>query len=628
MKYFIRLTLIIITLTSIAEVKGQAQKPLKNSIEDILKDRKIAGCIVTVVSRDSVLFQSTIGYADIENTRLVEEHHLFQIASLTKTFTVMAIMRLIHENKLSLDDKLIDLAPEIPYYNKWKSTNPIKIKHLIEHKAGFGDYSFAHLTQDYDSHEITNSLDKIVKLKSSLESHWPPGLVTSYSNPSYSILAYIIEKKSGKSFNEYIHHEILKPLGMHHTTFLKDLKATNPSQIATGYIMQENKRVVAENTSQRIKMGSSGLLTTVSDMALFLQYLLNEEIQDDINILNTNGIRTMEKPHSKFGVENKISFGYNMSLEDRVFGQKNLLFKGNSGLTDGFVSNFIYSRDLNIGIFVSSNLFQVSNRKVIDLLVDHFCNSKAYNPPIRSKSNSSLSHYKDWEGEYRQLNDSHEPWNFLNFPLRTKSIEFTGNQILVSDVENGTLAYDQYSENSFLCEEYGDIMPSLYLTEYEGNKTILHNGNTYIPTSKVAYVILRSLLVISLFIIVLAIIVLILQILLYPFKKYSSRHLILKSIVYTLPFICIISSIYLSLSNMEYHDIPKLGRLSSTSISIFLLTIMYPIASISTLYVHIKKNKLQPKKIIKTYYSLVAFAITFISIYCVIMNWLAISFWS
>ena len=144
-------------------------------------------------------------------------------------------MRLVRQGKLSLDDELKLIAPEIPFKNKWESTHPVKVKHLIEHKAGFSDLSYEHLANRIEGVNYSNALEKIKSYESALESNWKPGLVTSYSNPGFSILGYIIEKKSGKRFEDYIRDEILIPLGMGNTGFIHHFNAIQQSLIVKGY---------------------------------------------------------------------------------------------------------------------------------------------------------------------------------------------------------------------------------------------------------------------------------------------------------------------------------------------------------------------------------------------------------
>ena len=239
------------------------------------------------------------------------------------------------------------------------------------------------------------------------------------------------------------------------------------------------------------------MMSNFDDMSKFLQYFLNEELQQSKSLIGVNGVADMERLHSDFDIQNNIKTGYNLTLEDRVFGKKEFVFKGNSGLTDGFVSNFIYNRELDIGVFASTNLFGRSNRAIIDLLINNYCESKEIQKQYKVV-NTDLSKFKDWEGEHRELNDTQEIWNFINFPVRTKSVKIEGNDLVISDIENGEDRYQNVGGNAFLNKKYGETIPTVYLTEYEGEKSIRYYESTYITTNSFAFTLLRLLLVFSL----------------------------------------------------------------------------------------------------------------------------------
>ena len=92
-----------------------------------------------ITTKDSVIFSGGFGYADLDTKRKVDESTLFRMASITKMFISLGIMKLVNEGKLSLDDELKKIAPEVPFKNKWESTHPIRIVNLLEHTSGFDD---------------------------------------------------------------------------------------------------------------------------------------------------------------------------------------------------------------------------------------------------------------------------------------------------------------------------------------------------------------------------------------------------------------------------------------------------------------------------------------------------------
>ena len=626
MKERLLLLIIILMLGFITRAQTLSTEQLKDSIEKIIIDKEIPGGIITVVTKDSVLFQSSYGYADIQNHIKVKEINLFKIASLTKTFTAMAIMRLVKEGKLSLDDELKLIAPEIPFKNKWGNTHPIKIKHLLEHKAGFNDLSYAHLARRLEGENYTNTLEKIKSYKSALESNWKPGLVNSYSNPGFSILGYIIEKKSGKRFEDYIKDEILIPLGMKNSGFINHFDKKKQSLIVKGYSKIDN--VIVESKSEnKTETGSAstGMISNIDDMSKFIQYFLNEELQQSNYLIGVKGVTDMERLHCDFDIKNNIKTGYNLTLEDRVFGEKEIVFKGNSGLTDGFVSNFIYNRELDIGVFASTNLFGRSNRVIIDLLINNYCELKEIKNQYKVVD-IDLSKFKNWEGEYRGLNDNQLIWNFIDFLGRARSVKIEGNDLLIIDRENGVDRYQSVGGNAFLHQESGEKIPTVYLTEDEGEKSLRYYESTYVPTNKMYYTLLISLLIFSLVTLIITTLLFVIKLIIFPFKK-SIKNSLFRALKFGFPFLLIVLSVYLGVSNLGFYKIPNLGNLSIISVTIFIITSLLPFVCIWVTYSFIKEKKQLKNKYNKIFWSLVAFANIFLCVYCVLMGWFAVRFW-
>jgi len=154
--------------------------------------------MISIVKKDSILFSGGLGYADLEQKMNVDHTTQFHLASITKFFVAMGIQKLIIEGKLNLNDRLQAIAPEIPYTNKWESTNPVRLVHLLEHTAGFEDIQLNKMVNT-TGNPLTG-IDALKAAENSLSSRWKPGEMMSYSNPGYNVLGFIIEKGSNISF--------------------------------------------------------------------------------------------------------------------------------------------------------------------------------------------------------------------------------------------------------------------------------------------------------------------------------------------------------------------------------------------------------------------------------------------
>ena len=215
----IALALLFITLTS----SGQQTRPneslndLVDSINSLIQTEHIVGLTLGIATQDSVIFSGGFGYADLENKIPVEENTLFRMGSITKMFVSLGISRLVEEGKLHFNDELKKIAPDVPFQNEWEHTHPVRVIHLLEHTSGFDDVK---LNAMYSlSSKENHGVDMMLVHKNSMICRWRPGERTAYSNPNYAILGYIIEKLSGKAYDQYLTEIILDPLGMTNSNF-------------------------------------------------------------------------------------------------------------------------------------------------------------------------------------------------------------------------------------------------------------------------------------------------------------------------------------------------------------------------------------------------------------------------
>ena len=132
----------------------------------------------------------------------------------------MSALQLAERGKLSLDEKVSDVAPEIPVVNPWAATNPVTLAQLLEHTAGFDDFSLAEF-YDFDASPDDPHprplLWTLTHFTGPEHVRWRPGSRTSYSNPGYGLAGYIVEKTAGVPLENYIAGNILRPLVMAHS---------------------------------------------------------------------------------------------------------------------------------------------------------------------------------------------------------------------------------------------------------------------------------------------------------------------------------------------------------------------------------------------------------------------------
>ncbi len=188
---------------------------IDNDINSFMERYNIAGLSLAVTKNEKLVYAKGYGYAEKETEIKVDTSHLFRIASLSKFITAVGVMKLIEEGKLSMsdnvfgDDAVLGNDFGTPPYNYWVSL--ITVKHLLHHEAGgWGNSS-------NDPAFINPSLTVNQLISWVLDNRplfYQPGTTFDYSNVGFQILGRIIEKKSGKSYEDYIRENVLTPSGV------------------------------------------------------------------------------------------------------------------------------------------------------------------------------------------------------------------------------------------------------------------------------------------------------------------------------------------------------------------------------------------------------------------------------
>ena len=335
------------TLTAGDEIETLDQ--LLDSLKTIMEEEHIPGLMLSIVDKDSILFAGGLGYADLEKEVPVSGLHLFRLGSVTKTFAALSLIKMEKEGLIDLDETLARVAPDVQFENPWEETNPVTIRHILEHTAGFDDLRISRF-YNRDGRELT-AFELVGNMQPSLHCRWKPGEAFSYSNPGYIIATYLIEKLSGQSYKDYIRNTWFLPLGMvnsHLETFIEN----NHNQV-NGYAYRGRKYIKIGFHPYNI--GLAGCLSsTAEDMARYLQFYLNNGIAGIDTILAKEDFNYMETPSTSLTARKGLTNGYGLAIvTDNHEG--NVLFRGHTGGVDGFASRFNYNRDIGIGYAFSMN---------------------------------------------------------------------------------------------------------------------------------------------------------------------------------------------------------------------------------------------------------------------------------
>jgi CubicO group peptidase (beta-lactamase class C family) len=242
------------------------------------------GIAVMVIRDGVVVFAEGYGLADLETGRPITRTTPFRLASVTKQFTCMAILRLAENGRLSLDDAASDYVPSLERFGRG-----VTIRHLMQHTSGLPEY-YAELERlEYklpsaDNDPLLTAIDASKLFESWGEPLFKPGEQYAYSNPGYEQLALIIETASGQTFGEYLRDSILEPAVMR-TAVVRDRPEVVIPERAVGYARSREGgyRELDDHPGNWI-VGAGGLYASLDDFyfwdrALSEYTLVSEEMQ-------------------------------------------------------------------------------------------------------------------------------------------------------------------------------------------------------------------------------------------------------------------------------------------------------------------------------------------------------------
>lgn len=332
---------LIITIAAF-NVYGNTQSGLQGNLKnrlEVFMDKKAVDSqfngVVLVAKDGKALFEKGYGFANKETGVPNQLNTQFRIASLTKSFTAVSILQLEKNGKLKTSD------PISKYIDHFPDGDKITIQSLLTHSSGVAD----HFKLTDTTKPIT--LPAFINLMKKQTLTFNPGTKYMYSNTGYMMLAYIIEKVSGKSYQTYFRDNIFKPVGMDHTYFRK----VDAKDFAIGY---RNMQRAVESDDESQLAGAGDIISTVGDMMRY-----NNAIHD-FKILSPNEIEKMETGYidtSKLGV---FKYGYGWKVANNFISFGRPMIEHNGSLP-GFkceIVDFIKDR---VTVIVLSNNYGTWN---------------------------------------------------------------------------------------------------------------------------------------------------------------------------------------------------------------------------------------------------------------------------
>lgn len=369
--------LIVAILLSISEIviAQNLEKQLDPIFEKEYAENE-PGATVLVAKNGQILYRKAFGKANLELDVAMKPENVFELGSITKQFTAVAILQLMEEGKLSLEEPLSKYIPDYPRGNE------IKIHHLLNHTSGIKSYtdqpSFIALART----DMTPTA--LIAVTKDLPMDFSPGEKYQYNNSAYIILGFIIEQVSDMSYEEYIQKKIFTPLGMNNSYY--GSKSTIIQNRASGYQPTGDGYKNADYLSMTLPYAAGSLMSTVDDMLLWNQAVHNNtfisEKSKQLAFKNYN--RNDGKP---------IYYGYGWAVNE-IAGIPTV---EHGGGIFGYTTSGIYVPTENLYVIVLTN----TNAKSPDNVTLQAAATVLKKPLTRVPVTLAEKEHQQWTGAYQ-----------------------------------------------------------------------------------------------------------------------------------------------------------------------------------------------------------------------------------
>ncbi len=342
---------LILLITTIA-ISGPifAQQPLIDDASIVVRVRSVVdtamqrpeavGLSVAVGHGDRVLLEAGFGLAELEHEVAANANTVFRVGSITKQFTAAAIMKLVENEKLGLDDNVSTYLPNLVAENR-----TITIRQLLNHSSGIPSYTSQ---QDFWIYGATRELtvEELLGFVEDVPFDFEPGSGWNYSNTGYYVLGPIIEQVDGRSYSQFLEEEFFQPLGLDNTRYDSN-RDVIPNR-AQGYSFdEETSKLLNDYLIGMANPGAAGGLLSTAGVLIRWQMALTTG-----DVVSVESYEQMITP-AQIETAGPMSYGFGLSIRETEAGEIDLIQHG--GGIHGFNSMLSWMPEPDLHVAILSN---------------------------------------------------------------------------------------------------------------------------------------------------------------------------------------------------------------------------------------------------------------------------------
>ncbi|WBS03062.1 serine hydrolase [Pseudoduganella sp. SL102] len=321
---------------------GSAATSLAPRVAALLQAQRLEGAVWSTLDT-----HGAAGISDARSRAPMRVDHRVQVGSIAKTLLAAGILRLVTEGRLALDMPVTALLPEMAFDNPWQASDPVRLRHLLDHTSGLDDVHFWQVftMKARDDAPLAAAFPAGSGL---LRVRHRPGTRHSYSNMGYTLLGMVIEAVVKQRYERYLDGALLAPLGMHDSTFAFVTQSADP-RLAMGHFEHG-----ARHGAMPSYMRPAGqFTTTAADMGRFARFLMGDGSIGGRGFIDPALLRRMGEPAGTEAARAGLQVGYGLGL--RTFDRHGLVARCHGGSTVGFKAVLCLFPAAQKGFFIAFN---------------------------------------------------------------------------------------------------------------------------------------------------------------------------------------------------------------------------------------------------------------------------------
>jgi len=322
--------------TSLSQDAATLERRVDSLFSDFTKSVS-PGAAVVVIRDGQAVFRKGYGYADLEHRVPITTSSVFDVASVSKQFTGLAVSMLVDQGKIGLKDDIRKYIPELYAFDP-----PITIEHLLHHTSGLRDWPGMLTLAGWNPGDII-SFDHILRFAFAQKTrNFVSGAEHTYSNTNYNLLAETVARVTGKSFRSWTDSNIFAPLGMRASHFRVDIGEVFPNRVWSYGRARDSSWAILSNGL--LAQGSSSLFTTADDLAKWL-------VNFSTRTVGGNSAVDRMLAHTKLNNGSELQYGFGVVVDD----WRGLRMITHNGGWAGFSTYVVWFPEIRGGVVMLAN---------------------------------------------------------------------------------------------------------------------------------------------------------------------------------------------------------------------------------------------------------------------------------